>query len=112
MKKFSNKVSTISTDYTPKTSLFGSNISITPVLQTVSSVKPTSALTVTTSTGKTLQEKLADKQKQHFNFDAKNSDKGKVQSASSYSSPSSSISHAPRPSFSLDSGISISQVIF
>lgn len=98
------------------------SITITPVgTQTIPLTTTPLSTPLTTNTGKTLQEKLADKQKQHsinkMSFDGKSNDsskqgKNQQQLTPTFSSQPSSISHVVNlPSFPLDSGISISQVI-
>ncbi|KAF5297374.1 hypothetical protein FQR65_LT01304 [Abscondita terminalis] len=81
------------------------NITITPVTHGVT----TNLVTPKQTTGKTLQEKLADKQKQHTNKNLLLEKGKRLQSSSTFTSPSS-IPHANLPTFPLDSGVSISQV--
>ncbi|KAK4873288.1 hypothetical protein RN001_015317 [Aquatica leii] len=83
------------------------NITITPVTQSVANLVPQKP-TLPTTIGKTLQEKLADKQKQLTNKSL-SFDKGKRLQSTTFSSHSS-IPHANLPTFPLDSGVSISQV--
>lgn len=92
------------------------NLSITPVNQPTS-LMSTSPGKPSASPGKTLQEKLADKQKQNMN-------KGAARNIDFFTAPNSSISIATKqspisiaqtsitnlPNFSKESGISISHV--
>ncbi|KAF5296187.1 hypothetical protein FQA39_LY12641 [Lamprigera yunnana] len=80
------------------------NITITPVTQTNLQIPKQPVSTG----GKTLQEKLADKQKQHTNKNL-SFEKGKRLQSTTYSSPSS-IAHANLTTFPLEPGVSISQV--
>lgn len=98
------------------------NISITPVIPTPGSLPTTAPFTSALSTGKTLQEKLADKQKQLSSKQFGRNIEAEIVSAPAKktlnipSIPSSlSVSKATPPTmnlpkFTLDSGISISQV--
>ncbi|XP_031357687.1 calcineurin-binding protein cabin-1-like isoform X2 [Photinus pyralis] len=93
-------------DFKAAASMFAErpNITIIPVTQANAPPPPPQPYA---TTGKTLQEKLADKQKQHTI--KKNLEKGKRVQPTNFSSPSS-IPHVNLPTFSLDSGVSITQV--